>query len=241
MALHPANVKGKDDVANEDGRPNSQYGIELVKRGYVVLAPDTIQFGERVSLDSVAFYKQHPNWSTVGKMLTDHRYGLDLLSSLHFVDVERIGAIGQSLGGYNSYFLAGIDRRIRAVVCSCGFCPFAGDPRPQRWGPDALLAHLPRIANDLEKGIVPFDFHEIAALSAPTPAFFYNGQTDSVFPHWKHIAEALGELKRLYELLEPGKEDQLFYAVGSGGHVFHREMRELAYRFLDRHLRGETF
>ena len=48
MALHPTDPHGKVDVATPEGRENRQYGLELVSRGYVVLAPDVITVGERV-------------------------------------------------------------------------------------------------------------------------------------------------------------------------------------------------
>ncbi|MGH3729013.1 MAG: hypothetical protein ACRDTU_09700, partial [Micromonosporaceae bacterium] len=39
LALHPTVDTGKADVATPEGRPDRRYGLELVERGYVVLAP----------------------------------------------------------------------------------------------------------------------------------------------------------------------------------------------------------
>src|SRR5690606_28215567 len=107
--------------------------------GFVVLAPDTITAGERIyehseAFQTAPFYDAFPHSTAIGKMLHDHQQGLDALELLSFVDSSRIGAIGHSLGAYNAFILAGWDRRVKAVVSSCGLSPFADDPDPNRWG-----------------------------------------------------------------------------------------------------------
>jgi predicted dienelactone hydrolase len=47
-----------------------------------------------------------------------------VLQSLPEVDPRRIGSIGHSLGGHNTLFVAAFDRRIKAMVTSCGFNSF---------------------------------------------------------------------------------------------------------------------
>ncbi|TMV47227.1 dipeptidyl aminopeptidase [Paenibacillus mesophilus] len=240
LALHPTHESGKANVATKDGNENRRYGLELVSRGYVVLAPDALTAGERIyeglpSFRSAPFYEKHPEWSTVGKNAVDHMQALDLLCSLGNVDVSRIGAIGHSFGAYNAYFLAGLDRRIRAAVSSCGFSPFYGDHRPTHWGIRDWYTHLPKITECLGRYEVPFEFHEIAALAAPTPSFYYFGQRDRIFPHWKEIGACMAELDELYRFL--GAEDRFRAVMTSGGHDFPPEIRHLAYLFLDRWLK----
>lgn len=243
MGLHPTTEEGKADIATEEGRPNRRYALELVRRGYVVLAPDSLTAGERIFPDHQAFhsgpfYDLHPEWSAVAKNALDHMYGVDVLCSLDEVDPDAIGAIGHSFGGYNSYFLAGLDQRIKAFVSSCGFSPFTGDPSPDHWGYRSYpYTHIPKVSVDLAQDRIPFEFHEIAALCAPTPSFHYAGQQDHIFPHWKSVAESMLELAKLYRLL--GKEDRFRSYIGTGGHDFPEEIRELAYSFLDRWLKAK--
>jgi dienelactone hydrolase len=242
LALHPTHVAGKADVASPEARANRAYGLELVARGYVVLAPDTMTAGERIGpgeepFRTASFYRRFPLSTAFGKMLHDHQQGLDVLAGLPFVDAERIGAIGHSLGAYNAFVLAGWDRRVRAVVSSCGLSPFAGDPEPNRWGLRDWFSHLPRITDDLRRGEVPFEFHEIAALCAPTPMFQWAGLNDDIFPHWPNVAEALLEIGKLYDKL--GFGDRYVGLMGAAGHDFPREIRLAAYRFLDRWLRSD--
>jgi len=239
LALHGTGEPGKDSVARADGK--RPYGFELVSRGYVVLAPDALTSGERIYpglkyFRDAPFYEKHPNWTTVGKNLTDHLHGVDVLTSHELVDANRIGVIGHSFGAYNAYFLAGMDDRVKAVVASCGFIPFTGHPKPGHWGVRDWYTHLPRITPDLEKGRVPFEFNEIAALSAPTPIFFYNAQSDAGVPHWKVVGDCMVDLRKLYTLL--GAEDRFESMLGVGIHDFPEPVRRTSYDFLDRWLKA---
>lgn len=240
LAMHPTNASGKGDIASPEGRPDRLYGMELVSRGYVVLAPDLISAGERIydgcdAFQTAPFYEQFPRSTAVGKMIHDHQQGLDLLSTLPFVDANRYGAIGHSIGGYNAFMLASMDDRIQAIVCSCGLSSFAGDANPERWGERDWFSHIPRLSEDLAHGEVPFEWHEIAALCAPTPFFNWMGQQDAIFPHWISIAKASLEISRLYSLL--GAEDQYVAWMGNDGHSFPENVREASYQFMNKWLR----
>ncbi|NOU73233.1 prolyl oligopeptidase family serine peptidase [Paenibacillus sp. LMG 31458] len=243
IALHSTNEQGKDFIALSTGGTNRMYAVELVERGYVVLVPDALTAGERIypgraAFESEPFYEQYPEWSTVAKNLTDHLQGIDVLCSLDYVNPNAIGAIGHSFGGYNAYFLAGMDDRIKAVVSSCGFSPFTGDPHPEHWGYRPYpYTHIPKVSADLQQDRIPFEFHEIVALCAPTPFLNYAGQDDHIFPHWKSVGEGMLELSRLYRWL--GKEDRFQSYLGTGGHDFPEEIRMLAYLFLDQWLKKE--
>ncbi|MCH1624479.1 alpha/beta hydrolase family protein [Ferdinandcohnia quinoae] len=239
LALHPTSNEGKNDISLEAGRENRKYALELVQKGYIVLAPDTITAGERVNdganyFYTGPFYENYPNWSAVSKMLIDHVHGINLLCDFDFVNHERIGVIGHSLGGYNGYFLAGVDRRVKAVVCSCGFATFAEDPETYRWGKRDWFSHIPKLTEDIDHGKVPFEFNEIAALVAPTPFFLWMGQTDHIFPHWQPAANGVSELANLYNWLGEGNKFTSY--IGNTGHDFPHEIRQLAYAFLDKWL-----
>lgn len=242
IALHPTWPEGKDVVAKvEVGPPGREYGYELAERGYVVLVPDSLTAGERIyeglrAYHDAPFYKQHPAWSSSGKALVDHQQGVDLLVSLDFVAADRIGAIGHSLGGYNAFFLSAVDERIRAVVCSCGFAPVRGDPRPGRWGVRDWYSHMPLFSRALEQDWVPFEFHEIIALTAPRPFFNYSAHSDAIFPNWQAIGESVIELDKLYHWMEAG--DRFVSVMTNGRHDFPPLVREAAYTFLDRWLKN---
>ncbi|MEC0256731.1 alpha/beta hydrolase family protein [Paenibacillus lautus] len=239
LALHPTTENGKDDVSLASGRANRRYGLELVQRGFAVLAPDSITFGARIypgeaPFQTAPFYQRHPAWTAVGKMLSDHMVGVDVLTSLPQVNPRRIGVIGHSLGGYNGWFLAGMDKRIKAVVSSCGFTMFRGDPEPNRWGLREWFSHIPSITDSLNNGSLPFEWHEIAALAAPVPMLMWCGTRDRIFPNWREIAAGLGELDGLYDFL--GASSAFESWIGHEGHDFPPDIRQRAYAFLEKQL-----
>lgn len=242
VACHPTHPEGKASVTTEAGERRRPYGLELARRGYVVVAPDCLTAGERIyaghqAYRTAPFYREHPDRTIVARTIADHQSALNALCALPFVDAERIGAIGHSLGGYNAYFLAGLDQRVRAVVSSCGFAPFRHDPRPGRWGQRDWYTHLPAVTEELDRGMAPFEFAQIAALMAPRPFFNYFGQTDAIFPHWQAIGEALQSIRQLYDAL--GHEGRFEMLMGGGPHDFPAPIRELSYQFLDHWLGGQ--
>jgi dienelactone hydrolase len=235
LALHQTVAQGKYEPVGIEGDPELAYADELARRGYVVLAPDEFVAGERPAgraYHSADFDARFPEWSGAGKMLHDHRQAISMLASLPEVDARRLGAIGHSLGGINSGWLLGADERLRAAVVSCGFCTFAGDPRPLRWAAEDWFQYFHWLRDDLAHRCAPFEHHEVFALAAPRPMFWWATKADYIFPHWVGAAAAAEHVRAVYRLL--GAEDRLEFRLGDGGHGFPRYVRLAAYAFLDR-------
>ena len=218
IALHSTGP-GASQTVGLTPRKNRSYGMELAQRGYVVLAIDTIAAGERVypgydSYYTNEFYKEFPNWSAMGKMIHDHKKGLDYLCSLKIVDPRRLGCIGHSLGGYNSFFLQAFDSRIKAAVSSCGYSPMGQTNSPYQFARNDWFVHFNPICRDyIRAGLVPCDMHEVMALCAPRPFFNYSAREDAVYykpavkgdkdftKWWKPTDKALSQVVRVYEIL----------------------------------------
>lgn len=239
LALHPTVQSGKRDVATADGREGRRYGLDLVRRGHVVLAPDTITAGDRVApgaqpYHTADFVAARPELSPIGKIIADHRQALSVLAALPTVDPERIGAIGHSLGGYNAWFLASVDERIAAVASSCGYATFSGDPVLHRWGARNWFSHFPQLSPQLDSGSVPFEFHEVVALLAPRPMFSWLVTADQYFPNWVESTRGLDQVYDLYAHL--GCQENFVTWLGHGRHDLPAHVAETAYRFLEHHL-----
>src|SRR5579885_758924 len=237
LALHQTVRAGKREPVGLEGDPNLHYALELVRRGYVVLAPDSITAGERIlprdgAFVTASFDRDYPAWSAMGKMLADHRRGIDYLETLDFVDPSRIAVIGHSLGGYNSFFLAAFDTRIGAAVVSCGLGPLAGSPKPFAWARRDGFVHFPRLHAYLEAGIAPFDFHEVMALVAPRTLFNFSARQDPIFSNATAIEAAGRQLEKVYRLC--GAPENLRFVMQDGPHGFPAAVRQQAYQFLDR-------
>ncbi|MGI9428868.1 MAG: dienelactone hydrolase family protein, partial [Bythopirellula sp.] len=172
VALHGTFAQGKQQVAGLVDNPDKAYLDHLCRRGYVVIAPEHFVSGHRIPdkgpYETERFYEQHPNWTAVGKFTYEHAIAVDVLESLEEVDSSRVGAIGHSLGGHGTFFLAAYDDRIRASVCNCGGAFFRHNPKVEAWSRDRWYVYFKPIRHDLLQGqLPPIDFHEIISLIAP--------------------------------------------------------------------------
>ena len=219
-------------MLGEGDRPNRNYAEELANRGYVVLAPDYPTMG-----DPQADAYDLGYVSTTMKGIYNHSRGVDLLASLERVDHERIGAIGHSLGGHNSLFVALFDERVRAIVSSCGFNSFFHYYEGDLTGWSSSK-YMPRIAeiHGKDPARMPFDFTEILAALAPRPVFINAPVDDSNF-EVTGVYKCLRAVRPVYErVFDAG--DRLVAEHPECGHDFPPDVRERAYAFLDRYLAG---
>jgi oligo-alginate lyase len=239
LCLHQTVAQGKEEPCGIKGDPELAFAVELVKRGYVCIAPDVIGFGERIPLDrqpydhSLAFYRKHPGWSFMGKMIWDVGRVIDYLETLPFVDAKRIGCIGHSHGAYGTLFATAFEPRIAAAVASCGFTTFRSDPNPERWS--HLTALMPQLGFYLpDVASIPFDWQHVLALSAPRNLFVWYATKDSIFPQTDNLAGLLKDVQSVYQLY--GATNALAWQAFDGPHKFPPAGRELAYRWLDEKL-----
>ncbi|MCA9015970.1 MAG: prolyl oligopeptidase family serine peptidase, partial [Planctomycetaceae bacterium] len=179
LCLHQTNsTTGKAEPAGIKGLPNLKYALELAQRGYVTLAPDYPSFGE-YPYD----FKAHPEYrSGTMKAIYDNMRSIDLLQSLDYVNKDKIGCIGHSLGGHNTMFTAAFDPRIKALVSSCGFTRFHKyyGGKLKGWTSDRYMPLIDsRYQNNPD--LVPFDFTEIVASFAPRAFLACSPVSDSNF------------------------------------------------------------
>jgi dienelactone hydrolase len=119
-------------------RPDQAYGLELVRQGFVVLAPDSINCGERIikalrTAGAPPHTWTHANcwaglWRFVPwgpdrwKKVWDGIRSIDALCTFPFVDQNRIGVIGHSMGSGTALDTLIADPRIKAGILSPGGC-----------------------------------------------------------------------------------------------------------------------
>jgi Glucuronyl esterase, fungi len=252
---HQTTQEGKREPAGLAGNPDLQTALHLVSRGYVTLTYDAICFGERHDPasghygDAIPFYRKHPNWSLIGKMVWDLGRAIDYLQSIDFVDPVRLGSIGHSHGGITTLFAMAFDKRIKVGASNCGFDTFRIDGNVWRWShATALMPRLgfyigsPYINMDFYRAVpdseviqTPFDMHELLSLIAPRPLFLSTSDEDFVFPNagWS-ARRALARLGPVYSLLNGS--DKLEGHFFKGGHNFPKDVSRRAYEWLDRWL-----
>jgi len=228
VAIHQTNGPlGKKEVAGLGGNPNLHYGIELARRGYVVIAPDYPTLGEyQYDFNADRFI------SGSMKGIWNHMRCVDLLAQRSDVDPQRIGAIGHSLGGHNSIFLGVFDTRVKVVVSSCGWTPhhdyYAGNLAG--WSGERYLPRF-REVYGLDPNRVPFDYYELISALAPRGFFSCSPVGDSNFAVIG-VKKTMPVAQEVFDLLSAGDRLQIRYP--ECGHDFPQEVRWEAYSFIDR-------
>ncbi len=107
------------------GRPAlvSPYAPDLIALGCAVLCLEMPCFGERGDLDESATAKSHlwRGQPLFGQMLAELTAGISFLADHPSVDASHIAAMGISMGGTHTWWLAALDPRLRAAVSMCCF------------------------------------------------------------------------------------------------------------------------
>ena len=209
--------------------PNADYALQLVRRGYVVLAPDLRCFGERLDWNPEDHYACDTNlvhaamagWNPLAQNIWDLRRSLDVLEQHPLVDPARLGMVGISYGGTVTLFTAAVDTRVAASVVSGYFSSWAVSHK-MPWnmcGSQVLFGMLGRLEHE-----------DLGALVAPRPLLVESGTEDDLFP-FATAAESVRRTRLVYEQLGAG--DRLVHDIFEGGHQWHGTE---ALPFLDRWL-----
>ncbi len=231
LCLHQTIGIGKEEPAGLGKNENLQYAKHLAERGYVTLAPDYPSFGEY----EYSFPADDGYASGSMKAIYENTRAIDLLAARSEVDPQHIGCIGHSLGGHNSIFTAVFDDRIQATVSNCGFTRFHKyyGGKLKGW---TSARYMPRMdaefGNDPDR--VPFDFPELLACIAPR-AFLASSPTGDDNFEVSGVKDSILASRPIFKLL--GAEEHLQANYPECAHDFPAEARDVAYKFLDRHLK----
>jgi hypothetical protein len=236
LALHQTHNAGQKVVVGLGNSTNDEYGVALVRRGFVVLAPPYTMLANYWPDVTALGYR-----SGTMKAVWNNIRGLDLLASLPFVKTNRgFGAIGHSLGGHNGIFTAVFDERITVVVSSCGLDSFTdyydGDVKvwqPERgWCQTRYMPALTNYAGRLAE--IPFDFPELIGALAPRACFINAPMGDTNF-RWRSVEAIAAAARPVYAL--HGATGLLTVEHPDCGNLFPPEMSERAYRLMEETLK----
>jgi dienelactone hydrolase len=250
LCIHPSCDIGKLQTIGRDpmdAEPpelrDRAYGFQLVKRGFVVLAPDLLGAGERRypglrAFDNGPFYLKHPRWSGTGKDLWDLGRALDVIQQIPGVDPERIGALGHSQGGGLTTYLMAVDQRVKAGVNNCGLWPLRALKNPFAVARTGWWIGRPALRPFCLAGkAFPIDVHELMALAAPRRSLVMIALNDWGYqsteepisrPEWENLGNSVG---KIYTLASAPAAFKLILHLN--GHCFPQPLREQAYTFLE--------
>ncbi len=246
VCLHGTTQNGKDQTVGLGGALSKAYAHHLTLRGFITIAPDHFCAGARTpaegDFETAAFYRKHPEWTAVGKAAWDAARAVEALCTLPEVDPCRIGSIGHSLGGHGALFHAAYDERVTAAVANCGANLWRVNPVRMNWVRDRWYSYLGNQWREvfLRGELPPVDFHEITALIAPRAFLDISSLEDGNFPYVTqvYLRDAFLRVSDVYALLDAAPH--FAHLVHRAGHGLPFFARELAYAWLEQHLKPNT-
>jgi dienelactone hydrolase len=197
--------------------PNSDYALQLVQAGFVVLAPDLRCFGERQDWNPEDHYACDTNLvhavmagqNPLAQNIWDLRRCLDVMAAHALVDPDRLGMAGLSYGGTVTLFTAALDERVAAAVVSGYFSSWA-ESHKMPWnmcGSQVVFAMLGHLEHE-----------DLGALIAPRPLLIESGTEDYLFP----VAAASESVRRTRLVYDAqGAGDALEHDIFEGEHQWH--------------------
>jgi dienelactone hydrolase len=206
---------------------------KFAQLGFVCLIIETIQWGEVRGDHWGSYSRGWFNWysrgyNPAGVEVWNAIRGLDLLADRPEVDPEKLGVTGISGGGSQSWYIAALDSRIKAVAPVCGA--------------STLKSHiLTRTIDGHCDCMMPVntyqqDFQTIGALIAPKPLLMAQANRDGLNTI-ESVRELYSDIKRIYDLYK--KPQNITLVETPGGHSYHRISREKIFSFFMKYLMGK--
>ena len=191
---------GEEKPAGSDPGYQKNFALELVKRGFIVAAPELFGFGELM----LAPNKRHLQNSgsscfMLSTQLLMHKKTMagirvwqaermfDYLASRGDVDPERIGVMGISGGGLGSSFFAAYEKRVKACVVSGYLCTFK----------DSIMSIYHCVDNFIPGLLNNGEMADLFGLIAPRPLLIEAGTDDDIFP-LDAVKSSYARLENLY-------------------------------------------
>lgn len=232
LALHQTTLDpatGMDEPAGFGGDPELAYAREAALRGAVVMVPAYPLFsGYGVDLEDV--YERWGYASMSQKGVVNHARAMDELLRLAGGPARPVRAIGHSLGGSNSVFLAAFDARLDAFVCSAGLSTFASYDAAMSmglagWALREKYMPLIKTRYDADPSTMPADFDDILVAASRARALVSAPTGDDVFP----FDGAREAVERANSRLSG---ERIGFLAPKVGHAFPQDVREAGYDFL---------
>jgi dienelactone hydrolase len=210
-----------DRVTETEGIPvagDRDIAVQALRRGFAVLCLEQRGFGERGDHGHDRFNSCHrPAMSALlqgrtllGDRVFDVDRALDYLGSRPEIDLQRVGAVGNSAGGTVSLYAAALLPRIAFAIASSCFSRFAASWASKHY---CACGYVPRM---LEIADLP----DIAGLTAPKPLVLAVGRLDGGLP-MEDTQRAFAQVQCIYQAA--GASDRLRLVVGDSGHRFYGE------------------
>ncbi|QTL97301.1 hypothetical protein GM661_04540 [Iocasia frigidifontis] len=234
IAPHGHDSGGKYAVAGRSDIPgvnrviekyNYDYGIQLVKKGYIVFCPDARGFGERREIikqgdegEDILSSSCHElnnlaialGQSLTGMFVWDLMRLLDYAETCQYVDSTRIAVCGFSGGGLQALWLAVMDQRVKAAIVAGYFHGFK----------DTIFQSNMCSCNFVPQLWRYCDMGDLGAMIAPRPLMIKSGSKDKLNGNsgLANVYSQLEIVRSAYKLMNA--EGNLYHHVFNGGHIW---------------------
>jgi dienelactone hydrolase len=223
-----AGVRNLPEITEQIDRYHCDYGLQLVRMGYVAFCPDARGSGERreeqeqgndaKSINSSSCDRLSLAYYSLGRSLTgmwvwDLMRLIDYIGTLDYCDAGKIACCGFSGGGLQALWLAALDDRVKCAVISGYFHSYRDSLLQTNFCGCNFVPHLWECA----------ELGDIAALIAPRPLLIESGDRDPLAGArgLTDVCEQLETVRNAYSLF--GREESLTHHVFSGGHRYNGE------------------
>ena len=224
------------DGRGRDGNKTAfqDHGMWFARNGYVCLIIDTLQLGEVKGVHHGTYNLGRWWWHSLaytpaGVECWNGIRAIDYLVSRPEVDAGKIGVTGISGGGASTVWIAAADDRVKVAV------PVSGMSDLESYvGHKVIDGHCDCM---FLVNFARWEWTTIAALIAPRPMLFANSDNDRIFP-MDGNRRIIARLRQVYNLY--GKPERVDDYVSEGGHAYRRDLRLAIFRWIDRHLKGDS-
>ncbi|QTA85614.1 Alpha/beta hydrolase fold-containing protein [Desulfonema magnum] len=200
-------------IGQKKTRNDLDFAIQAVQNGWAALAIEQRGFGERAapSCSHEALNALMLGKTLLGERVFDVMRAIDFIRTQPDLDMERIGCMGNSMGGTVAFYAACVDPRIRLAVVSCSFCTYADS-----WMkfPHCACGYLPGILQYADMG-------DIGGLIAPRSLVIVAGKYDPI-ASLSGVRKAFERTNSVFSAM--GYEKNLFLLIGDGGHKFYPDL-----------------
>ena len=192
---------------------NEGYGVQgttvyqrLAENGFAVIAYDQCGFGLRL-LEGRDFYKNHPRWSKLGRMVMDARAAVSFAvegrdaakSAIPEFDTKRVFLLGYSSGALSAMYAGALDDRIAGVACFSGWTPLRDTRNAKVTGGNRRLweqhALQPRLGLfDGRESEMPFDYDDVLGLVLPKPCLVVTPKRDR-YADFSAVVEVIDKVR----------------------------------------------
>ncbi len=215
-----------------DGQYTGDY---YARNGYVVLSVDALFWGDRGRKEGVRYDSQQAlsanllqmgmSWGAL--IAWDDIRSVDFIATQPYVDAEKIGVLGFSMGAHRAWMTAAASEKVKAAAAICWMNTtdsLMSLTNNQNKGGSAYSMIIPNLRNYM-------DYPHVASIACPKPMFFINGTRDKLFPV-EGVKEAYRQMHEVWDSQQAG--DKLLTKLYDSPHFFSKEMQEETLRFFNK-------